>query len=237
VDTADYSGSVDRISVNLSTGIGLGADAHDDVLSGVENLIGTNSTIRDFLTGDGNANRISGLAGDDQLNGLGGDDFLIGGAGADQLEGDDGNDILTGGAGDDVIRGGAGTDTAVFSDIRSAYTISVSGGLTLVTGPDGTDYVSGVERLQFADRVTDATGEPLAASFLSDALVPVTSLLFGDATKAGTSPDLSGPGHEILPTRCFLEPNQFGLSSAEDYPRWDASGGGNCLPISPDPWA
>jgi Ca2+-binding RTX toxin-like protein len=197
----------------------LGADAHDDVLSGVENLIGTNSTIRDFLTGDGNANRLSGLAGDDELRGLGG------------------NDVVTGGAGDDSIDGGDGTDTAVFSGNRSAYTITVSSGVVTVAGPDGVDTLVNVERLQFADRVTDATGEPLATSFLDDALVPLTSLLFGDANKAGTSLDLSGLGHEILPTRCFMEPNQFGLSSAEDYPRWDASGGGNCLSISPDPWA
>ncbi|WP_246730183.1 Calx-beta domain-containing protein [Nitratireductor mangrovi] len=86
VDTADYSASTGRINVNLSTGAGLGGDAHGDTLSGIENLIGTNVALTDFLTGDGGANRIEGLAGNDILTGLGGADVLVGGTGLDTAD-------------------------------------------------------------------------------------------------------------------------------------------------------
>ncbi|QIS94702.1 calcium-binding protein [Nitratireductor mangrovi] len=83
VDTADYSASTGRINVNLSTGAGLGGDAHGDTLSGIENLIGTNVALTDFLTGNAGANRIEGLAGDDEINGKEGADIFVGGGGDD----------------------------------------------------------------------------------------------------------------------------------------------------------
>ncbi|QIS94617.1 hypothetical protein FQ775_23720 [Nitratireductor mangrovi] len=86
VDTADYSASASRIAVNLSTGYAAGGDAHGDTLSGIENLIGTNSSLTDFLTGDAGANHIQGLAGDDLIAGLGGADVLIGGSGVDTAD-------------------------------------------------------------------------------------------------------------------------------------------------------
>ncbi len=98
------------------------------------------------------------------LNGDAGDDRLEGGSGADTLNGGADNDILIGGGGDDTINGGDGTDTAVFSGNRAAYSISVSGGVTTVSGPDGVDTLTNVERLQFADQITNAAGQPLAGS-------------------------------------------------------------------------
>lgn len=98
------------------------------------------------------------------LNGEAGTDTLVGGTGADTLNGGTEDDLLTGAGGNDTINGGDGTDTAVFSGNRSAYTISVSSGVTTVTGPDGTDTVSNVERLQFADQITDAAGAPLGGT-------------------------------------------------------------------------
>ena len=96
------------------------------------------------------------------LNGEAGEDQLEGGAGADTLNGGSDNDLLTGGAGNDTINGGGGSlDVAVFSGNRAAYTVSVSGGVTTVSGPDGTDSLTNVERLQFADQTTNAAGDPL----------------------------------------------------------------------------
>jgi hypothetical protein len=43
------------------------------------------------------------------------------------------------------------TDTAVFSGNRAASTITTANGVVTVTGPDGTDTLRNVERLQFAD--------------------------------------------------------------------------------------
>jgi Ca2+-binding RTX toxin-like protein len=97
------------------------------------------------------------------LNGDAGADRLVGGTGADALNGGADDDALTGGSGNDAINGGDGTDTAVFTGNRSAYTITVSGGVSTVAGPDGTDSVSNVERLQFADGLFDASGAPLTA--------------------------------------------------------------------------
>ena len=95
------------------------------------------------------------------LNGDAGDDSLFGGSGNDALNGGADDDTLTGGGGADAINGGAGTDTAVYVGMRSAYTISVSGGVTTIAGPDGTDTVSNVERLQFSDGLFDSSGAPL----------------------------------------------------------------------------
>lgn len=78
-----------------------------------------------------------------------GPDVLVGGAGPDKLDAQDGNDRLDGGGGDDQLLGGLGVDTALFHGPRSAYTIGA--GAATVTGPDGTDTPSAVERLQFDD--------------------------------------------------------------------------------------
>lgn len=73
-------------------------------------------------------------------------------SGNDAITGTTGNDVLHGGLGDDSITGGEGIDTAVFAGHRFAYTISVTSTGFLVTGPDGADVLSGIERLQFSDR-------------------------------------------------------------------------------------
>ena len=73
------------------------------------------------------------------------------------------NDYIVGTAGANSLDGGGGTDTAAYSGNRAAYTISVSGGVTTITGPDGTDSLTNVEQLQFADGLYNISGIPLAA--------------------------------------------------------------------------
>ncbi len=88
-------------------------------------------------------------------NAYGGDgnDNITGNGSANVLYGMRGNDTLNGGAGNDILNGGAGIDTAVYSGNFAAYTI---GGAALnyftFSGPDGTDTLSNIERLQFADK-------------------------------------------------------------------------------------
>lgn len=142
------------------------------------------------------------------LNGEAGDDRLEGGAGRDTLNGGDDNDVLIGAAGDDVLDGGAGLDTAVFSGVRSAYTISNSGGVTTVTGPDGTDTLTNVERLQFDDGLFSITGgpvvEPITGTAGNDTLVgtgdgDVINGLDGDDIITGGAGDDTidgGAGHD-----------------------------------------
>ncbi|WP_374437663.1 reprolysin-like metallopeptidase [Inhella sp.] len=79
--------------------------------------------------------------------------YITGTTAADTLTGGAGDDLLEGGLGNDALTGGSGTDTARFSGNRAGYTITTVGATTTVSGPDGTDTLGGVERLQFNDQV------------------------------------------------------------------------------------
>ena len=92
------------------------------------------------------------IAGNGQT-GTAGDDTLTGTAFADDLSGGTGNDTLRGMAGDDRIDGGEGIDTAVFSGTYRQSHIVVQDGVITVTGPDGVDTLTGVERLSFVDGI------------------------------------------------------------------------------------
>ena len=88
-----------------------------------------------------------GVNGKDTLSGGGGNDRLHGGNSGDTLNGDDGDDILNGGGGGDELNGGAGVDEAVFSGLRSAYTITVDPTdptKVTVSGPDNTDHLTSI---------------------------------------------------------------------------------------------
>jgi len=102
----------------------------------IENLTGTGYA--DNLFGTDTINTVSGGAGKDSINGLGG------------------NDLLIGGQGDDEIIGGLGVDTAQFSGAFASYSISASKSKTTVIDKrlniDGSDSLTGVERLKFSDK-------------------------------------------------------------------------------------
>ncbi|MBC7801468.1 MAG: hypothetical protein H7Z10_12675, partial [Gemmatimonadaceae bacterium] len=107
----------------------------------------------DVLTGTAADETFYGNAGDDRLSGGDGQDILDGGLGADTLSGGAGDDLLTGGAGNDQLAGGAGRDTAVYAVASSGVTWTRSGATVTVTSAvSGTDTLTGVERLQLADR-------------------------------------------------------------------------------------
>ena len=75
-----------------------------------------------------------------------------GGDGNDTLIGNALDNRLVGGAGNDTLYGGAGLDTAVYNTHRIAYNLyTVPGGFS-ISGPEGTDAITGVERLQFSDK-------------------------------------------------------------------------------------
>ncbi len=86
-----------------------------------------------------------------------------GGAKADTLIGNDSNNEFTGNAGNDSITGGGGDDTAVYSGLRSNYTVTNAGGgnytVTDNVGSEGTDTLVTMEFAKFRDvTVTLATG-------------------------------------------------------------------------------
>jgi hypothetical protein len=99
----------------------------------------------DFIVGSELGEIIRGGAGDDQINSGEGDDVISGEAGDDQI---------TPGAGNDNVDGGAGTDTVSWTKASSNYQLTSTTGWEVndKTGADGTDTVTNVEKLQFADR-------------------------------------------------------------------------------------
>ena len=129
---ASYSASPTWVNVdlNLQDGVtaqsGGGADNHaaGDTLIGFEGVIGSNDAAHgDVLTGDGQANLLFGLDGDDYLVGGVGNDSLLGGLGYDILVGGDGDDWFQDGVssyantytGDSLV-GGDGIDTVDYSN-------------------------------------------------------------------------------------------------------------------------
>lgn len=83
VDQVRYVVSNAAVNVDLGAGTASGGHAQGDVITFVENLVG--SQYGDTLTGDGGENRIEGLNGNDRINGGEGRDFLYGGLGADEF--------------------------------------------------------------------------------------------------------------------------------------------------------
>lgn len=137
IDTVDYSVSeIDEgAGLNLVTG-GFSGIAEFDSYVGIENAVGTN--FDDMITGSSLVNTLSGL---------------------------DGADILEGAAGNDMIDGGDGIDFAVFSNNAADYTVvNNGGGMFTVTdnaGTDGTDNLSNIEFLRFADGDVELPASPI----------------------------------------------------------------------------
>jgi Ca2+-binding RTX toxin-like protein len=124
IDTMDGGQGIDRIS-HASAAVGVTANLAllAARFSNFEELEG--SAFNDTLLGDGNANRLFGL---------------------------DGDDTLTGASGADLLLGGPGQDRALFSGLAAASSVAqTESGALLVTGPDGADGLMGVETLGFAD--------------------------------------------------------------------------------------
>ena len=140
MDLVTYLESDAGVTVNLSDNTASGGHAQGDVITGIENISG--SDYHDVLTGDIGANVLYGIGGDDELRGNDGDDVLEGGAGADQLDGGVGIDWLS----------YAGSDGAVSVRLYDGYTRR---------GHAEGDVISGFENLRgsdYADRLA-GTGE------------------------------------------------------------------------------
>jgi hypothetical protein len=86
-----------------------------------------------------------------EFDGGNGRDMLTGASGNDSLMGGNGPDVLRGGLGNDLLDGGRGRDTAIFAGQSSEYTVTASGAGFTVAGPDGTDTLVAIERVQFDD--------------------------------------------------------------------------------------
>ena len=103
-DTVNYRASASGVDLNLTTGTASGGDAANDLLIGIEDVLG--SAYDDDIIGNAGGNSLQGERGADILDGLGGSDALFGGSG---------NDTLSGGLGFDALTGGRGADVFVFA--------------------------------------------------------------------------------------------------------------------------
>ena len=130
LQTVTFSGGGLASPINVSVSIAANTNAKVDVID--QGTIATSASLTDL----GGATKIIGLG----TFGL-------------ALTGDSGNDTIIGTKGNDTIDGAGGSDTVVFSGNFSAYTrTNLPNGSIQIAGPDGTDTLSNVEVLQFADQ-------------------------------------------------------------------------------------
>lgn len=82
-------------------------------------------------------------------------DWVIGSTADDVISTGEGDDLIFSGTGNDRINGGVGEDAALFMGPRKDYTVSQAGETVVVTakrGDEGTDVLTGVERLIFSNK-------------------------------------------------------------------------------------
>ncbi|WP_299296037.1 calcium-binding protein [uncultured Tateyamaria sp.] len=146
-DAATYANSTAAVQVNLETGLGTGGEAEGDVLSGVENLIG--SAQDDVLTGNAGNNTLEGGAGADTLDGgSGGTDTAAYDGATSGVNVNLATGINTGGDADgdvliniDNLRGSAFDDTLTGDDASNG--LSGQSGDDLIIGGAGADIIDG----------------------------------------------------------------------------------------------
>jgi hypothetical protein len=83
------------------------------------------------------------------------------------LTGGPDNDAITSGPGNDTIDGGAGIDTAIYSGNIANYTLTKTGSSYTIhdkAGADGTDTLTNIETVKFADKTINLTVQTKAAS-------------------------------------------------------------------------
>ncbi len=71
------------------------------------------------------------------------------------LIGNDLDNTLRGNTADNTLDGGAGTDTAIYCAPESEYSVTTTGAVATVIGPDGTDTLTNIEQIQFADTTVE----------------------------------------------------------------------------------
>jgi microcystin-dependent protein len=236
IDTVSYANSSAKVTVRLYDGVVGGGDAAGDVISDVENLIG--SRFSDKLHGSAVANRLEGGLGNDFLYGREGDDILIGGIGTDRLNGGSGADTFVFGAADlgiktiqdfsttsgDIIRLDPAQFTD-FADVMSATTdvagsaVISRGGISItITGVTKAQLSAGdFEFAVAAPLVGDDKDDALILPPLDDGLDPLILPAGLDGkTLADEAPVICPPGEVdtvSAPQRPILDVSDLGLST------------------------
>ncbi|XWK90592.1 MAG: hypothetical protein U7127_11235 [Phormidium sp.] len=201
------NGNVEIVDRNPTNG-----NEGTDILSDIEQINFANGAMYRVVAG-GAANDVLnasfvwslmfGGTGNDNITGGSGQDTIAGGADNDTLASGVGNDSIDGGTGNDSIDGGTGQDFAAYQGAYSDYDVSIlsNGNIQLVdqnpdNGDEGTDILSGIEQINFAN---GAMYRVVTGSAANDVLStnPVWSLMSGGAgndsiTGASDSDTLAG---------------------------------------------
>ena len=145
---ANQAGSIleDEFGVDTINAAPVRFDTYIDLYQGI---IAANSTTHGIASWSIVENAISGS----------GNDSLVGNSANNYLDAGAGNDVLQGSEGDDRLIGGAGRDTAYYAGLMAEYSVSWDPDTETVTvvdnktsnGDDGTDALSGIERIVFSD--------------------------------------------------------------------------------------
>src|SRR5262249_42275777 len=141
--------------------------------------------------------------------------------GNDMMTGNSADNQFQGRGGNDTIDGMGGIDTAVFSGLRSQYTlIPLDGNGVRVTGPDGADMLSNVEKLTFNDQTVDWTSGSKCSTFELAAFGPGAGGWSSDAPYPRKLADVDGGGMADI----------VGFSSAGVYESLATPGGHFAMP-------
>jgi Ca2+-binding RTX toxin-like protein len=133
VDTYDLSQTSAAATVDLLAGTASSSQTGNDILSGIENVIGSAGS--NTIIGDGQDNALSGGGGNDTISGGTGADTLVGNAGDDHLMASVDNVR-------DVLNGAANVDTADYSAYTANLSVALNGATTVVVTGSGTTAAS-----------------------------------------------------------------------------------------------
>lgn len=160
-DEVSYIQASNAVSANLLTGV----NSLSDTYSSIENITGSDGG-HDTLVGDNSANRIKGAGGNDALEGNGGNDTISGQAGHDEISGGSGSDSLYGGSGNDYFSDISGNDRFFGSSGIDTVSYIQSGSGVVVDLLKGTnsenDTYSGIEQLHGSNSADDLKGTNVA---------------------------------------------------------------------------
>jgi hypothetical protein len=98
---------------------------------------------------------------------------------ADEIFGSFGDNALAGGGGDDLIAGGDGFDWALYAGGLVRFTVTKSGQDYIVTdrtGAEGSDLVTGMEVLYFADKSISLSVKALSSTIAAPTLQSIVEL-------------------------------------------------------------
>jgi len=176
----------------------------------------TAATLDDSPTGGGVPSYASGVHGGFTIaNGVMIEN-VVGGSGNDMMTGNSADNQFQGRGGNDTVDGMGGIDTAVFSGLRSQYTLlPLDGNGVRATGPDGADTFSNVEKLTFNDQTVDWTSGFKSSTFELAAFGPGAGGWSSNDTYPRKLADVDGGGMADI----------VGFSSAGVYESLATAGG------------